>query len=67
MAKISVAVAQTVWDCRWSRPGCRIPGVDESKQPESVWVCIRTGARRAVINEECEQCPHWEATDRPAN
>ena len=52
MAKIAIATEQTAWDCKWSRPGFRLAGIDEAQQPESVWVCIRTGetpqARRST-------------------
>jgi hypothetical protein len=67
MQHTSVAALQTVWDCRWSRPGYRLSGVEETRQPESVWVCVRTGRRRPVTNEECETCPHWEGRSRPAD
>ena len=61
MYATSVATLQTAWDCRWSRPGYRIIGVEEQLQPERIWVCIRTGERRGVTAEECEDCPHWES------
>lgn len=60
MQRTSIAAQQTVWGCRWSRPGYRLSGVKESEQPESVWVCVRTGQRRPVTNEECETCHYWE-------
>ena len=52
---------QTVWDCRWSRHGYRVVGVPDAFQPEALWVCLRTGDRRNISDEECERCPHWEA------
>lgn len=61
MPKTAVASLQTIWDCRWSRPGFRLFGVDETEQPEKPWVCVRGGRRRGVTEEECEQCPHWES------
>ncbi len=61
MSATSVATLQTIWDCRWSRPGYRLLGVEDQLQPESVWVCIRTGVRRGVTEEECAECPHWES------
>ena len=67
MQNISVATLQTVWDCRWSRPGYRLTGVDDAHQPESVWVCVRTGTRRGVTNEECETCVHWECAESRSN
>lgn len=54
------ATVQTVWDCRWSRPGHHLTGVSEAMQPEPTWVCVRDGDRRAVCNEECAQCSRWE-------
>lgn len=62
MAKTAVATQQTIWDCRFSRPGFRLSGVDEELQPESIWVCVRT-ARRSVTEAECAACPHWEYDD----
>jgi hypothetical protein len=67
MARIAVATLQTVWDCRWSRPGCRLVDVADSKQPEAVWVCVRSGRRRAVTDEECRSCEKWEHTSLPSN
>ena len=64
MATTAVATLQTAWDCRWSRPGYRVPGVQEQFQPETRWVCTRTGERRCIDALECEQCPHWEYDDR---
>ena len=60
MAKTVVATLQTIWDCRWSRPGFRLSGVTERLQPESTWVCVRTGGRHPVNEATCENCPHWE-------
>jgi hypothetical protein len=51
---------QTIWDCYWSRPGYRLTGVPDRHQPESLWVCIRSGKRRPVSDEECADCGHWE-------
>ena len=62
MAKIAVATQQTAWECKWSRPGFRLAGIQEPLQPESVWVCVRTH-RRSVTDAECERCPHWEYDD----
>ena len=67
MAKTAVATLQTIWDCRWSRPGFRLSGVKEDLQPESVWVCIRTGRRQTVTDAKCETCPHWEFDDLREN
>ena len=59
MSATRVATLQTIWDCRWSRPGYRVAGVEDHLQPETRWVCVR-GDRRCISEEECEQCPHWE-------
>jgi len=48
MARIAIATRQTAWECKWSRPGFRLAGIDEAQQPESVWVCVRTGQRRRL-------------------
>ena len=63
MAKTAIATLQTMWDCRWSRPGFRLSGVKESQQPESIWVCVRTLPRRSITDVECATCPHWEHDD----
>ena len=47
-------------------PGDRVIGVQEHLQPEKVWVCVRRGDRRGITEEECENCPHWEALPKPA-
>jgi hypothetical protein len=63
MARTAVATLQTAWDCRWSHPGYRVAGVQEQFQPETRWICTRTGERRRIDPAECEQCPHWEYAD----
>ena len=55
MARTIVATLQTAWNCRWS--------INETLQPESVWVCVRTGCRQPVTDAKCESCPHWELED----
>ena len=60
MPTTAIATRQTSWNCRYSRSGYRLRNVDEHLQPESRWVCIRTGERRNVTDEECATCPHWE-------
>ena len=62
----STATLQTIWDCRWSRPGYRLIGVDDHLQPEKLWVCVRLGERRGVTEEECEECPFWEGLPEPS-
>lgn len=57
---MATATVQTVWDCRWSRPGHQITGLSDALQPEPTWVCVREGDRRAVCNAECEHCSQWE-------
>jgi hypothetical protein len=65
MATTAVATLQTAWDCRWSRPGYRVTGVPDQFQPETLWICTRTGERRCIDAAECEHCPHWEFESRP--
>jgi len=60
MSRTTVATAQTIWGCRWSRPGYRIAGLDPRFQPEPTWVCIRGGGRDAVDERACETCERWE-------
>jgi hypothetical protein len=66
MNSTAVMTLQTVWDCRWSQPGHRLTGVADSLQPESLWVCVRGGNRRAVTEAECETCPHWQCQEPAA-
>jgi hypothetical protein len=63
MVKTVVAPLQSVWECKWSVVGYQLSGLDEHLQPESRWVCVRTGTRRNVTEDECERCPYWA---RPA-
>jgi hypothetical protein len=67
MRTTAVATAQTIWGCRWSRPGYRIAGLDDRSQPEPTWVCIRDGERKAVSERECETCERWEPEPEHAN
>jgi hypothetical protein len=67
MTHTATMTLQTIWDCRWSRPGYRLTNVEESDQPEAVWMCVRAGTRRSVSEEECASCPHWEADEVEAN
>jgi hypothetical protein len=60
MATTAVATLQTTWDCKWSRAGYRLTGVSERVQPETIWVCVRTGDRRNVDEAECQGCPFWQ-------
>ena len=60
MPTTAVATLQTIWDCKWSRPGYRVAGVEEQFQPETAWVCVR-GERRGVTERDCEHCAHWES------
>jgi hypothetical protein len=57
---VSAATLQTIWDCRWSRPGYRVFGIEDHLQPEKLWVCVRRGDRQGVTEEDCENCPYWE-------
>ena len=63
MKPATVSTLAAVWDCRWSRPGYRLTGVTEVEQPETIWVCVRTGERRPVAEDECATCPHWQPDD----
>lgn len=60
MAHTATATLPTIWDCRWSRLGYRVAGVEGHLQPEQQWVCVRGSDRRGVTEEECKHCPHWE-------
>ena len=67
MATTVPALLKTPWDCRWSRIGYRLSGVDDESQPESPFVCVRptaAGSRRSVSDAECAECPHWEYDGR---
>ena len=50
----------TAANCQSTRLGYRLSFVSESKQPESLWVCVRDGGRRSVCDSECEGCARWE-------
>jgi hypothetical protein len=63
MVKTAIATRQTPWECKWSRPGFRLACIEESIQPESVWVCVRTGERRRLSEKACDHCPYWQADD----
>ena len=60
MTRTAVATLQTIWGCRWSRPGYRLAGIEEQFQPEPVWVCIRNGERETIPEGKCETCEQWE-------
>ena len=59
MSATAVAALQTIWDCKWSRPGLRLAGLAPGRPPESLWVCTRTGERTPVSEDKCEACPFW--------
>jgi hypothetical protein len=59
---MATATLHTVWDCRWSRPGHRITALPDTLQPETTWVCVRDGDRRALCDTECARCSQWAAT-----
>jgi hypothetical protein len=67
MTRIAVLPAQTIWGCRWSRPGYRIAGLPDQSQPEPTWICIRDGVRQAIPEGKCETCERWEPDDAKAN
>jgi hypothetical protein len=51
MARVATMVMQTIWDCRWSRPGYIPNRIATSEHPSSRWVCVRptaTTVRRPV-------------------
>ena len=59
-----IATLQTIWDCRWSRLGGQLHGVEGRRQPEPFWVCVRQpGRRRRVTERECEECGFWAQED----
>jgi hypothetical protein len=60
MAATATATLNTAWDCKWSRPGYRLTGVPDQFQPETVWICLRTGERDPVVESKCETCAFWE-------
>lgn len=64
MSTTTVATLQTIWDCRWSRSGYRLTGVDDEHQPEPLWVSARPAVRRPVSEKECETCPNSEYEER---
>jgi hypothetical protein len=67
MTAIAVAIEEhSVWNCKWSRPGRRLSGVADRDQPESTWVCVRSGARHDIAEQGCDRCPYWEPDGRPA-
>lgn len=64
MNRGATMVMQTIWDCRWSRPGYIPNGIPTEEDPFSLWVCVRptaTTVRRPVTEEDCATCPHWQA------
>jgi hypothetical protein len=63
MTRTLAAVQQTPWDCKWSRLGYRLFDMPERLQPEALWVCVRTGQRRGVTEQDCEHCGHWQPQD----
>jgi hypothetical protein len=65
MARTAIATLQTIWDCKWSRPGFQVPGVAAPREPASLWCCVRDGRRKDVSEEQCEKCPHWERDESP--
>lgn len=63
MTRTATATAQRTRDCVWSRPGIQLAGLELELQPETPWVCVRTGTRMPTSDGACEQCPYWEADD----
>jgi hypothetical protein len=67
MARTAIATLQTVWDCKWSRPGFQMLALAEPRASGTLWFCVRSGRRKDVTDEQCEKCPHWERDDSPDN
>ena len=63
MSRTVTMPLQTTWDCKWSQPGYRLRGFPDTRQPESLWVCVRDGQRRSVNEQVCAECPDWEADE----
>jgi hypothetical protein len=63
---MATANVQTVWNCRWSQAGHQITGLSEALQPETAWVCVRDGDRRALCEGECARCSRWEPLEASA-
>jgi hypothetical protein len=63
MVTTLIATRQSAWQCKWSRPGFRLAGLEESVQPETLWVCVRTAERRPLSESACDQCPYWQADE----
>jgi hypothetical protein len=63
MVTTLIATRQSAWQCKWSRPGFRLAALEESVQPETLWVCVRTGERRLLSESACDQCPYWQADE----
>ncbi len=63
MARTAIAIKQSAWECKWSRPGLRLAGVEEAQfNQKAIWVCVRTGTAASSLAETtCDQCPYWEA------
>jgi hypothetical protein len=54
MATTAIAPLQFVWECKWSR--VRAPLTTDVDR----WMCAHEGAPRAIAEETCRACPHWE-------
>jgi hypothetical protein len=66
MATTAIATRPTLQDCQWSRPGCRLFGVEDQLRPGKLWVCVRI-ERRGVTEEQSRTCPSWEAVPAAAD
>jgi hypothetical protein len=59
---VTTATLQTIWDCRWSRPGYRVLGVQDHLQPEK----LRFDRRCALVLPSdlvvCRACV-WPTTN----
>jgi hypothetical protein len=56
---------QTPWECRWTRLGNPFGRNArwQTATKDAIWVCVRSGGRRYVGDEECETCELWEPTN----
>ena len=66
MSRVVFVEEQTIWDCRWSRPGYGVIGTPLHPHQERLWLCVRRPhAERVITAEECETCTHWQAETDP--
>ena len=61
MTHTALAPHQTVWNCRWSRPGFRFTGLPASRHVEGAWICTRECPAHSVDEADCRTCASFEA------